>query len=89
MYIVKCACGLVVSYIKTSVSIVADIPCVSLCMCVIFLLFLSLSYCIIQCVFGSTMQLTLSKTGSGGFLNHIYKQKAQLNTLGLLEKWDT
>ena len=35
------------------------------------------------------MQLTVSKTGSGGFLNHIYEPKAQLNTLGLLEKWDT
>ena len=51
MYVVKCACGLVVvSYIKTIVSMVTHIPHVSLfvymyvCYVVSILLFLSISY---------------------------------------------
>ena len=55
MYIVKCACGLVVvSYIKTNVSMVTHIPHVSLfvymyvCYVVSIIFFLSISYRIIH-----------------------------------------
>ena len=50
MYVVKCACGFVGSYIKTSVPMVTLIPHVSLCMyiCEYTVLFLSISYRLIQ-----------------------------------------
>ena len=59
----KCACGLVVSYIETNVSMVTHIPHVSLfvymyvCYVVSILLFLSISYPIIHYMFGNRWEL--------------------------------